>query len=61
MNQGSLLRGRGRTVEVDVRYLYLLQRNLVAEHIEIYWNVADGDTFFDTTRRQILRQFGDTL
>ena len=33
----------------------------MAEHTEIYRNVADGDTFFETTRRQILRQFGDTL
>ena len=47
--------------DVDVGYLYLLQRNLVAEHTEIYRNVAGGDTFFETTRRQILRQFGDTL
>ena len=47
-------------LDVDVGYLYLLQRNLVAEHTEIYLNVAEGDTFFETTRRQILRQFGDT-
>ena len=33
-------------LDVDVGYLYLLQRNLVAEHTEIYRNVADGDTFF---------------
>ena len=27
----------------------------MAEHTEIYQKDADGDTFFETTRRQILR------
>ena len=38
-----------------------IQKNLVAEHTEIYRNVGEANTFFETTRRQILRQFGDTL
>ena len=43
------------------RLFIVTTRNLVAEQTEIYRNVAEGDTFSETTRRQILRLFGDTL
>ena len=33
----------------------------MAEHTEIYGNVAKGDTFFETTRRHFMRQLDDTF
>ena len=36
-----------------------IYRPLYLEHTEIYRNVAEGDTFLETTRRHFLRQFGD--